>query len=160
MKKSTVKNAATILALAIGAVCLLCIGFAPQISAITNPSIRMPPESLQLNPENVTLNDSYYNISEAVLNTGATATLLQKFLVYSLTNASEGISATKENSPDMTVYFNGTAENWNQLNYNFKSGDNLQVNCLIPSTEYASNTTMSATIYTSQAIYFTEFLLP
>ncbi len=145
--------------IAISAVFILCILFASQITAYTNPPIRMPPENLcinPINPANIRLNNGYYNVSMTLCSTGAT-TSLQKFFVYPM--ATSDISITNKTIPDMLVYFNGTAENPNQLNYNLKSDDNLQVNCLIPDKEYAPNSIMSTTIYTSQAIYCTGFSL-
>lgn len=160
MKKSTVKNAATVVVLAIGALCLLCIGFAPQLSAYTNPPMpmHMPQPTLCINIGNITQNNGYYNASVTITNTRATT--LQKLVVSPATNSSEGITFSNETSPDLTVYFNGTVENPNQLNYNLKSGDNLQVNIVIPSANCTSGTPMGLVITAQKETNFNDFSLP
>lgn len=158
MKKSTVKNAATVVVLAIGALCLLCIGFAPRISAYTTLPIHMPEPNLCINIGNITQNSGYYNASVTVISNRAT--LLQKLVVSPATNSSEGITVSNETSPDLKVYLNGTVENPNQLNCNLKSGDNLQVNIIMPSANYTSGTLMGLAITAQKEYDFTEFSLP
>ena len=134
------------------------MAFTSQITANTNPT-PIAGECFCINaitPASIKLNNSYYNVSVALKSTGETNTALEKFFVYSQTNASSPF-VTNNPSPDILVYFNGTAVNPNQINYNLKSGDNLQANCLIPIAKYSPNTTMSITIYTEQAVYLTCF---
>lgn len=140
--------------IAVSVIFVSCIVFA----STSTPSIKMPPESLSIsliNPENISLSDGYYNVSVTLVDTGAVPTLMQKFFVYPMPTSV--VSITNKTIPDMTVYFNRTAQNPNQLNYALQDSDSLQVTCLIPEAGYASNTTMSLTIYTSQAIYCTGF---
>lgn len=98
----------------------------------------MPESTLCINIGNITQNNGYYYASVTVMI--QRATILQKLVVSSATNSSEGITVSKETSPDMKVYLNGTIENPNQLNYNLKTGDNPQVNFIIPSANYTSGT--------------------
>jgi len=158
MKKSTVKNAAAVVVLAIGALCLLCIGFASQLSAYATPPIHMPEPTLCVNVGNITQNNGYYNASVTVMI--QRATILQKLVVSPATNSSEGIACSNETRPDLTVYLNGTTENPNQLNYNLKSGDNLQVNIIIPSANYTSGTIMGLTMTAQKETNFNYFSLP
>lgn len=159
MNKLTRKNATVISFVVILAI-ILCIVLTPQLTVYTTTSTHMKRESFGLSsvdPENITLCNGYYNVSVA-LSTGDTASLLQKFFVYPMPTSE--VSITNKTIPDMTLYFNGTTVNPNQLNYELGSSSNLLVSCLIPSAEYASNTTMSLTVYTAQAMYCTGFLLP
>jgi hypothetical protein len=103
------------------------------------------------------MENGYCNVSMPVVNTGATIALLQRFLVYPI--ATYNASITNKSIPDLLVYFNGTIENPNHLNYNLKSGDNVQIKFLLPVTKYAPNSTMSITIYALEAFYYHEFSL-
>jgi DNA-directed RNA polymerase alpha subunit len=85
---------------------------------------------------------------------------MQKLVVSPATNSSEGTTVSKETSPDLKVYFNGTVENPNKLNCNLKSGDNLQVNFIIPSAHYTSGTLMGLAITSQKEYDFTQFSLP
>ncbi len=129
--------------------------FASQTTAYSST----PRENLCINPptpSSIKLNNGYYNASLTLKSAGEANTILEKFFVYPQTKASD-TSVTNKTCPDVLVYFNGTAVNPNQINYNLKNGDKLQANCLIPIAKYTPNTTMSITIYTKQAIYVTCF---
>jgi|GEM_PF-5860721 hypothetical protein len=157
MEKSTGKTLVTAYVIVISLAFVLCIIYTPQITAYSNPTIKIPPESLaiQVSPANIKLTNGYYNVSVLVVNTGATAAQLQKFYVYRY----ENMYPLNRTIAGMTLYFNGTTVNPSQLDYNFESGDNLQVSFLIPCAEYAPNTNMSLTVYTSQALYGSIFAL-
>ena len=147
MKKSTVKNAAAVVYLAIGVLCLLCIGFSTQISACTNraPHIMMPQPWLTVTIGNITQNNDNYNASVTILCSSANQ--LQKLVVSPAINSSDGIANSSNiTSTDLKVYLNGTIENPNELNYKFKSGDNIQVNFIIPSANDTSGTLMGIAI--------------
>ena len=162
MKKSTVKNAATVVVLAIGVLCLLCIAFAPQLTAYTNPHTIMPQPNLWINIGNITQNNGYYNASVTI--SCIRTTTLQQLVVAPAINSSEGITFSKETSPDLKVYFNGTFQDPNKLDKldcNLKSGDNLQVNFIIPSANYTSGTVMGLTMTAQKSFEcFAEFSLP
>ena len=138
MKKTTEKIALTAYVITISAV-FACIVFAPQITAYTNPlPTRTSYECFGvsgINPASIKLNSGYYNIS-MVMSTGDAPTVLQKFFVYPF----EDTLPLNKTTPDMLVYFNGTAQNPNLLNCTLNRYSNLQVNCLIPETEYAPYT--------------------
>jgi hypothetical protein len=158
MKKITEKIAFATYVITISAVFALCIVFAPQITACTNPlPTRTSYECFgvsAITPASIKLNSGYYNISIA-MSTGDAPTVLQKFFIYPW----EDTLPLNKTTPGMLVYFNGTAQNPSMLNCTLNRNSNLQVNCLIPETEYAPNTNMSMTIYTAQAMYCTEFSL-
>ena len=154
MKNSTKKNVVSLFVIAISLVFILCILFASQKGATTQMPISHENFDLSpINPASIKLNNGYYNSSTAI--TCIEETNIQKFFVY--TANSSDIHATNKTLPDVLVYFNGTAVNPNQINYDLKSGDNLQVNFLIPAAKYAPKTLMSITIYTLQALYVTSF---
>ena len=160
MAKSVEKNATALFIIAISAAVILCLASTSQTTAYTNP----PPLTREnfcmsaITPASIKLDNGYYNVSVALTSAGETDTLLHKFLVYPQANASDMYAANKT-SPDVLVYFNGTIVDPNQINYNLESGASLQANCLIPISEYAPNSMMRITVYTSQAIYVACFHL-
>jgi hypothetical protein len=117
----------------------------------------MPEPFLYVNIGNITQNNGYCNASVTVMIQEAIT--LQKFVVSPATNSSEGI-LSKETSPDLKVYVNGTVENPNQLNCSLKSGDNLQVNLIMPSANYTSGTIMGIAITIHHGNFGTSFSLP
>lgn len=118
----------------------------------------MPQPNLYINIGNVTQNNSYFDASVTVMSTRANT--IQKLCVSPATNSSEGITFSKETSPDLKVYLNGTVENPDKLNCNLKSGDNLQVNIVIPTANYTSGTIMGLTITSQKEWDGTQFSLP
>jgi hypothetical protein len=160
INESTGKHVVSAVVLVMGVLIFLCIAFAPQIYAYANPPIRLPVPTLCVQVEGVTQDNGYYNASVTLMTTKAT--LLQKLRLSPAENSSKGTTVSKETSPDLKVYFNGTAVNPNELCCDLKSGDNLQVNFLIPraNVNYTSGTLMSLAITTQTEHHFTTFSLP
>ena len=60
-----------------------------------------------------------------------------------------------------STYINGTEIiDPSQMSYGFKSGDTLQVNLMAPIANYTTNETVGITVYTPQAMYYQEVLVP
>lgn len=138
VKKSKATNIISICIIAVGVACLLFIVIAPQISAITNPPIRMPPESLSLNVQGVTENNGYCNVSLSIINCGATLVRLDKIQM-------EGTS--------VLTYINGAEIiNPSQMSYDLNINTTVQVNLIVPMSIYAPNA--SIIVYTPEAMYY------
>lgn len=157
MERSIEKTVFNIFIVATALAIVLCMVFAPQIAAYNNLAVKMPPESLAIltSPASIGLSDGYYNVSVSVENVGAVSADLQKFCVY----PTENTLPLNRTISDMALYFNGTAVNATQLDYTLKSGDSIQASFLLPRAEYAPNTNMSITVYTSQAMYYQKFAI-
>jgi hypothetical protein len=157
MEKSIEKTVFNLFIIATSITFVLCIVFAPQIAAYNNPTTKIPPESLAIcvSPANIRLSNGYYNVSVPIVNDGATDAQLQKFYIHPYENT----LPLNRTIPAMALYFNGTSVNPSQFDITVKTGDNIEASFLLPCAEYAANTNMSLTVYTSQAMYWREFAL-
>lgn len=112
------------------------------------------PESISLNLGTVTIANGYYHVPLTVTDT--TSTKIDKLEISPADNGT--LAADKAG---ITATVNGTATSiGNPLNYKLNSGDKLQINFALPTSEYTSNTTISATVYSPQAMYYEEARLP
>lgn len=113
-------------------------------------------ESVSLNFGNITQANGYYHVPLTVQDKSPT-----KIDKIEISPAGDGTSETSQASADLTVTVNGTAINIvNPLNYKLNSGDSLQISFLLPTSQYASNTTITATVYATKAMYYAEAQLP
>jgi hypothetical protein len=105
-------------------------------------------ETVSLDFQSVTRISGYYNICLAV-NT-STPTTIDKLLI------------NPEEVNGLNIYLNGIAVDMAKpLNYHLNSGDYVKVNFALPCTEYASNSRMGVTVFTSpHAMYYQQTVFP
>jgi hypothetical protein len=117
-------------------IALTCVTLA-CIETKRNSQTRPVQEIITVRNQAVTLNNQNYNISYSIK--AQQSTIIDKILVKS-SNATDPSVNTEVNGA--TVYINGTAVNIaNPLDYRIDSGNNLQVNVIIPCTKAFSNET-------------------
>lgn len=156
VKKSTVSTA--IYALSPVIVVFSIIGlitvFAPEISAFTNSlttqkDLKPLPESLELHVQGVTKNNDFYNVSLSVTNVGPSIAQIDKV------QAVKSNAIPYENITDAGVYYDGAQAHGgaNIIKYDLGCNGTLQVNFIIPTTEYIPGTT-AVIVYTPQFLYY------
>jgi hypothetical protein len=101
--------------------------------------------------QGVTKSNGYYNISLAFSNV-TDPERLDNILIN---------PNSQENITDLTFYLNGTTVNAaNPASYNLKSGDSLQVNFTVSSTEFTSGSTMLVYVMGDNFGWNTGVVLP
>jgi hypothetical protein len=114
-------------------------------------------ETVWIDFQGLIRSSGYCNISIAV-NT-STPTRIDKILINPTNNSTSSIATGDVNG--LNIYVNGTAVDITKsLNYHLNGGDNLQVNFTMPFSDYASNSTMGVTVFTSEGMYYKEMGLP
>lgn len=89
----------------------------------------------------VTKSNGYYNISLLIPNV-SNVTSSERLDNFGINQMSQ------EDLPDLIIYINGTAvDTSNPLRYNLKSCDSLQVNLMVPCTDYASGSTINVCLW-------------
>jgi len=134
-KPPSADKALKILAL-VGLIALTCVILA-CMETNRNSQMRPVQEIITVGNQGVRVNNQDYNISYSI-NAQQSATI-DKILVKS-SNSTDPSANTEVRGA--TVYINGTAVNIaNPLDYRIDSGNNLQVNVIIPCTKAFSNET-------------------
>jgi len=128
--------------IALGSVILVAMAFS---SATTMPGPVMQ-ESLYPQVQGVSQNSGYCNVSLSILNTSPSSVTLDKIQMHG-TSVATFINGTEIIDPS-------------QMSYGLKSGDPLQVNLIAPIANYTPNATVAIVVYTPQAMYYVEAMLP
>ena len=118
-----------------------------------------PGQELWLDFQRLAKSNGDYHICLTV-NTSVSQRI-DKFLINPTNNTTGSITTSKEEVNNLDISINGTAVDMAKpLNNHLNSGDCVQVDFTFPCTEYASNSTIDVTVFTSHAMYYQYIVLP
>ncbi len=140
----------------VGLIALTCVILA-CMEANRNSRTRPVPEIISVRNQGVTVSNGDYNISYSI--NARQSTTIDKILVKS-SNVTDPSMTTEVSGA--TVYINGTDVNIaNPLDYRIDSGNNLQVNVIIPCPKAFSNE-ISISIFSLNpyTLYYVKTMLP
>jgi hypothetical protein len=149
MKKSTVGYlifTVTLLALS----CLLIVEYVTADNLTTGIGF----ESLGLGQMDATQNNGYYNVSLPVSANGPVE--INKFVL----NPYNASIPSSEQAAGVTAYVNDTRVSASESRLKLDNGDFIQVDFIVPCSDFPLNATIGATIYTPEGLYYKETTLP
>jgi hypothetical protein len=162
MEKSEKASVCSIIMISAFSLSIVAMSFVNQYDQMHN-GMDLGEETAFLDFQSITKSNGYYTISLAI-NASAPQSI-DKIVIGPMNNTAGSIITSKKEVNSLHMSLNGTAMDTaadlaKKLNYHLNSGDCVQVTFTLPCTEYASNSTISVTVYTSQAMYYYETGLP
>jgi hypothetical protein len=131
----------------IALVCVIASILAVSLTVIIFTSILPHHESYGGSPsgisyiKGVTKSNGYYDIS-LLIPSVSNVTASERLDNFGINQISQ------EDLPDLIIHINGTAvDTSNPLRYNLKSCDSLQINLIVPCTNYASGSTINVCLW-------------